>query len=57
MNYFPSVGTSPMPSGLPVTGATMPTNPSIGITTHPVTPQIVQVVEHRMWVNISIFLP
>ena len=53
MNYFPSGGPEPIPSGLAVTGTIMPSNTAGGITTHP-TSQIVQVVEHRMWVDLTI---
>ena len=48
MNYFPSGEPGPMPSGQPVTGTIIPTNPAGGLTTHPMSTQIIQVVEHKM---------
>ena len=48
MNYFPNGGSGAMTPNLPPSAAIVNTNQGVGLSTHPVSPQVVQVAEHRM---------
>lgn len=48
MNYFPNGGSGAMPPSLPPSAAIVNTNQGVGLPTHPVSPQVVQVAEHRI---------
>ena len=48
MNYFSSGGPGAIPPSMHAPAATIPPSAAAGIAAHQISPQIVQVVEHRM---------